>query len=76
MRIASWEFNPSLWPTLATILVLPLFLSLGFWQLDRAEEKRRELMEAQPAAKQSAKITALLPRAAAEYRKQIEKGLI
>jgi len=40
MRIASWEFNPSLWPTLAALLVLPLFLSLGFWQLDRAEQKR------------------------------------
>ncbi len=40
MRIASWEFNPSLWPTLATVLVLPLFLSLGLWQLDRAEQKR------------------------------------
>ena len=40
MRIASWEFNPSLWPTLAVLLVLPLFLSLGFWQLDRAEQKR------------------------------------
>ncbi len=40
MRIAYWEFNPSLWPTLATLFVLPLFLSLGFWQLDRAEQKR------------------------------------
>jgi len=40
MRIASWEFNPSLWPTLATVLVLPLFLSLGLWQMDRAEQKR------------------------------------
>lgn len=40
MRIASWEFSPSLWPTLAVLLVLPLFLSLGFWQLDRAEQKR------------------------------------
>ncbi|MEE8378841.1 MAG: SURF1 family protein [Gammaproteobacteria bacterium] len=40
MRIASWEFSPSLWPTLATLLVLPLFISLGFWQLDRAEQKR------------------------------------
>ena len=40
MRIASWDFSPSLWPTLATLLVLPLFLSLGFWQLDRAEQKR------------------------------------
>ena len=40
MRIASWEFNPSLWPTLAALLVLPLFLSLGYWQLDRADQKR------------------------------------
>lgn len=39
MRIASWEFNPGLWPSLATLLVLPLFISLGFWQLDRAEQK-------------------------------------
>jgi surfeit locus 1 family protein len=40
VRIASWEFNPSLWPTLATLLVLPLFMYLGLWQLDRAEQKR------------------------------------
>ena len=40
MRIASWEFAPGLWPTLATLLVLPLFISLGVWQLDRAEQKR------------------------------------
>ena len=40
MRIASWEFNPSLWPTLTVLLALPLFLYLGFWQLDRAEQKR------------------------------------
>ena len=43
--------------------------------IDRAEEKRRELMEMQPAAKQSAKLTAMLPKAAAEYRRQIEMGL-
>ena len=40
MRIASWEFTPGLWPTLAVLLVLPLFLSMGTWQLDRAEQKR------------------------------------
>ena len=40
MRIASWEFTPGLWPTLATLLMLPLFMSLGFWQQDRAEQKR------------------------------------
>ncbi len=40
MRIASWEFTPSLWPTLAAVLALPSFISLGLWQLDRAEQKR------------------------------------
>lgn len=40
MRIIFWDFSPSLWPTLVVLLILPLFLSLGFWQLDRAEQKR------------------------------------
>ena len=39
MRIA-WRFNPSLWPTLVVLLVLPLFVYLGLWQLDRADQKR------------------------------------
>ncbi len=40
MRILFWVFNPSLWPTLAALLVFPSFFFLGFWQLDRAEQKR------------------------------------
>jgi hypothetical protein len=32
-------------------------------------------MDAQPAARQSAKILTMLPKAAEAYRKQIEKGL-
>lgn len=40
MKLAGdYEFRPALWPTLATLLVLPLLLALGFWQLDRAEQK-------------------------------------
>lgn len=35
-----YQFRPSLIPTLATVVLLPLFVSLGFWQLDRAEQKR------------------------------------
>lgn len=34
------EFTPKLGPTIATIIVFPLLMSLGFWQLDRADEKR------------------------------------
>ena len=40
MRLASWEFTPGLWPTSVTFLVLPVFIYLGLWQLDRAEQKR------------------------------------
>lgn len=35
-----YRFRPTLIPTLAALVLLPLFVSLGFWQLDRAEQKR------------------------------------
>ena len=41
VRVAKWWFQPTLWPTLATIAVLALLLWLGFWQLDRAAQKRQ-----------------------------------
>lgn len=40
MHIGPYKFSPRLVPTLATVIFLPVFLSLGFWQLDRAEQKR------------------------------------
>jgi surfeit locus 1 family protein len=40
MRIGSLDFSPSRWPTLVTLFLLGFLLSLGFWQLDRAEQKR------------------------------------
>jgi site-specific DNA recombinase len=43
--------------------------------IDLAEQKRRELEEAQPDAKESAKMIAMLPNAAKEYRRQITLGL-
>lgn len=42
MRIGAREFRPGLWPSIATMLVLPLLIGLGFWQLDRAEQKRMQ----------------------------------
>ncbi len=39
MRFARYEFRPGLWPSVVTVIVLPLLLSLGYWQLDRAEQK-------------------------------------
>ncbi len=43
MRIGRFEFTPGLWPTLATLVMLPLLCSLGFWQIDRAAAKRELL---------------------------------
>ncbi|MDX1519893.1 MAG: SURF1 family protein [Gammaproteobacteria bacterium] len=40
MLIGAYSFRPGLWPTVFTIVLLPLFLSLGFWQLERAGQKR------------------------------------
>lgn len=39
------SFTPGLWPSLATAVLLPSLLALGFWQLDRAEQKRQILAE-------------------------------
>jgi site-specific DNA recombinase len=43
--------------------------------IDRAEGKREELAAAQPAARASAKVLAMLPKAAELYRRQITQGL-
>lgn len=43
--------------------------------IDRVEVKRKDLLRAQPEAKESAKVLAMLPRAADLSRQQIEKGL-
>lgn len=40
MQFGNREFRPRLWPTVATIILLPILLRLGFWQLERAEEKQ------------------------------------
>jgi surfeit locus 1 family protein len=41
MRIGSWNFTPGFWPTLAALVLFPLFIKLGFWQLDRADQKEQ-----------------------------------
>jgi surfeit locus 1 family protein len=35
-----YQFKPKLLPSLAVCVLLPLLLSLGFWQLGRMEEKQ------------------------------------
>ena len=45
MRLGSLEFSPGRWPTVITIVLFGILLSLGFWQLDRAGQKRLLLAE-------------------------------
>ncbi len=39
MKLSDLEFKPGWASTSVTILLVPLFLSLGFWQLDRSQQK-------------------------------------
>lgn len=39
MIIGKWRFAPGLLPTIATLLFLPVLVSLAVWQLDRAQQK-------------------------------------
>ncbi len=50
MRIAGFVFQPRLVPTLVTIMLLPVLISLGFWQLSRMQEKQQIQNEQQKMA--------------------------
>ena len=43
--IGNWCFNPGLYTSLFALTGFSLFISLGFWQLDRAEQKRMSYAE-------------------------------
>jgi hypothetical protein len=43
--------------------------------IERAENKRRELLDPRPAERENARVLALMPRAAELYREQIDLGL-
>ena len=40
MKSGRRRFTPGLWPSIATLLMVPFLVSLGMWQLDRAGQKR------------------------------------
>jgi surfeit locus 1 family protein len=40
MNIGPVEFRPTLWPSVAVLVCLPILIGLGMWQLDRAAQKR------------------------------------
>src|SRR4030065_407363 len=41
LRVGRLQRHAGLWPTLATLALLPLMIGLGMWQLDRAGQKQR-----------------------------------
>ena len=41
IRIGGFEFQAGLWPSVATVAVIGLLVSLGNWQVSRAAEKRQ-----------------------------------
>lgn len=41
MQSGSWRFQATFWPGIATLVTFTLLLSLGLWQLDRAEQKEQ-----------------------------------
>jgi surfeit locus 1 family protein len=40
MRIGAFDFKPGLWPSIATLVLLPFLVGLGVWQLERASWKQ------------------------------------
>lgn len=54
VSLGRYRLQAGLWPTLATVALLPLLVSLGNWQLERAEQKQRlqaefDRLQEQPA---------------------------
>jgi surfeit locus 1 family protein len=43
MQIFNYKFQPKLIPTLATLVLLPIMISLGMWQSDKAAQKQAKL---------------------------------
>ena len=43
MQIGSFEFKPALWPTIAALIIVPVFCGMGIWQLSRAVDKQERL---------------------------------
>jgi len=50
--LAGYRFRPALVQTLGTLVLLPTFIALGAWQMDRAADKQ-QLFAAQAAAEQA-----------------------
>jgi surfeit locus 1 family protein len=76
MRLGSLQFSPGLWPSLATLAILPLLLWLGNWQLERASWKQALVDAHAERAQQPAVPLAILGTdfSDAQYRTVLASG--
>jgi len=76
MQIGNRQFSPGLWPTIVTLILLPVLIYLGLWQLDRAEQKS-SLLEQKLERSNDEAISTLLPgmeSASLLWRKAVLQG--
>jgi len=76
MRLGSFSFAPPLAGTLVTLLVLPVLLGLGFWQLDRARQKEaiQAVFQAQSERPPAPLASVALDDPASHFRQVIAVG--
>ena len=80
MRIGPFDFRPTLWPSLVTLVLLPVLIGLGQWQLDRAAWKQA-LVDAhaarigEPARPLQSLLSSSTTAADLEYRQVTAEGI-
>lgn len=78
IKLANLVFRFSLIPVLAFLVLLPVLISLGLWQLNRAEEKKlilAELAQRQRLPHLRLKDDAMLASEALRFRKVVVSGI-
>ena len=76
MRIGNYKFSPKWIPSIITVLILPILIALGFWQLSRAEEKKYILEQQNASMALPEYFLDSIPAdlSVIEYRKLVIKG--
>lgn len=76
LRFGRYRFAPALWPSVAFLLLFPILLGLGYWQMDRAKAKQ-DLVERRADNEVETAIdlaTAMNPGDADRYRAAVVRG--
>lgn len=75
-RTSRRRFRPRLWPTLAMLLLVPLFIAAGQWQWNKAAAKARQQVELEARGKEPALAipTTRVDAEALRYRRVVARG--